>query len=958
MAQDINNFIDPKLISSLEQINNQLIAAGTNVDKLVPSINALAEAQKALGKSNEDNNSKRKKLTEAERDAAKLAKQLEAAEKKLISVQKGQQDILIKTRTEIVKNTKATRDLQKAQSAQKGSTEQLSAVNTILEKRLKSVNQTTDKGRKSADLLRSAIDKNNKKISEQSSALTKQKINIRNYSSAIGNLARQFAGALGLTSLAFLFVNVLKGSFNTIREFTKENAVLAGVLGKQRKEIKELTNQAINLGSVYPVTASEVNKLQVSFARLGFSQQEIINLTEATIQGSIALNSSLDQTATLVGAVVLAYQNLGTSNATEIIDKITLATQRSSLSFSSLETGIPKVAGAADALNISLSTTLVHLGIAHDATLDASIAATSMRNIYLELSARGLTLNEALGLINNSSNKLNTSFDLFGKRGAIVGLALANNIDRAIEFEDVIDKAGGTTQRVAEEQMATLDGSIKGLSSSWEKFILGFKGSEGIFRKVIDSLAIAIDTFSNDSISSLRKLIEFMTVGIIPAASKIQRRLNGVTKAISGASVKDLEFTIKTNEEKLKNGSKTDKLVLDMLKNRLQQQRIIEIKAKQDEAAQDKKALGDKRLSIIAAISELNDEEIAIVLEKNKELLKNDEFAANVKAALASRELKNEQEKLDKIKDKNKEHAEDLKTLYENLDNELFNLNVLFAKKVTSETDKYFDRILERTLTIKQEIANAISDFPLEDEQTEEVDEKALSAFRSTEQKKLDILDKNAEIKRNNEEEYKQMAIDASRDLTNFLFNQKVSGLQREFQAAEGNAKKQAEISRKIAQQEKKQAMFNVAINTAVAVSKVWSQTGIFAIAAQIPVLVMGALQAGLIAAQPIPTFATGTNYAPGGTALVGEAGRELIINPSGKISLAENPALVNLERGSKVIPNAKTENMLNDKNIVSELKLTRKAIQRMPRQRNESQFAIRQRAYLDGYKSNKHRLN
>ncbi|MEP0004400.1 MAG: hypothetical protein ABJ387_01355 [Balneola sp.] len=44
-----------------------------------------------------------------------------------------------------------------------------------------------------------------------------------------------------------------------------------------------------------------------------------------------------------------------------------------------------------------------------------------------------------------------------------------------------------------------------------------------------------------------------------------------------------------------------------------------------------------------------------------------------------------------------------------------------------------------------------------------------------------------------------------------------------------------------------------VAANTAVAVSKVWGQTGIFGLAAQVPVLAMGAIQAATVLAQPNP---------------------------------------------------------------------------------------------------------
>ena len=40
---DINQFIDPKLLDSLVKINEQLVIAGTNIDKLITSIKKFEE---------------------------------------------------------------------------------------------------------------------------------------------------------------------------------------------------------------------------------------------------------------------------------------------------------------------------------------------------------------------------------------------------------------------------------------------------------------------------------------------------------------------------------------------------------------------------------------------------------------------------------------------------------------------------------------------------------------------------------------------------------------------------------------------------------------------------------------------------------------------------------------------------------------------------------------------------
>jgi tape measure domain-containing protein len=121
----------------------------------------------------------------------------------------------------------------------------------------------------------------------------------------------------------------------------------------------------------------------------------------------------------------------------------------------------------------------------------------------------------------------------------------------------------------------------------------------------------------------------------------------------------------------------------------------------------------------------------------------------------------------------------------------------------------------------------------------------------------------------------------------------------------EGNAGKQAQIKEalaaKIAQIEKKEgrrkkalAIAEATVNTAVAITKaIASAPPPFNVPAIVAASIAGAAQIATIAATP---FARGTAYAPGGTALVGEQG----------------PELINLPRGSQVFPTPKTNAMLS----------------------------------------------
>lgn len=76
--------------------------------------------------------------------------------------------------------------------------------------------------------------------------------------------------------------------------------------------------------------------------------------------------------------------------------------------------------------------------------------------------------------------------------------------------------------------------------------------------------------------------------------------------------------------------------------------------------------------------------------------------------------------------------------------------------------------------------------------------------------------------------------------------------------------------------------------------------------AAQIPIAIAtGALQAAVIAAQPIPKYAKGTEDHPGGLAVVGDGGKkELAVLPDGGYYVTPNvPTLVDLPKGTEVLP-------------------------------------------------------
>lgn len=228
----------------------------------------------------------------------------------------------------------------------------------------------------------------------------------------------------------------------------------------------------------------------------------------------------------------------------------------------------------------------------------------------------------------------------------------------------------------------------------------------------------------------------------------------------------------------------------------------------------------------------------------------------------------------------------------------------------------------ENRLKVEEELTKTLGD--LDNELTDQyVDNKERE--KAADEEKLERMRKEAEFLN----EFTQLGV----DLTNQLYDNQIAksqqaadeqianlqkrydaGLISEDQFEKGKLniqkkadKEQAKLKRKQAIADKAAALINIAINTAVAISKVLGQTGIFGLAAWIPIAALGALQAGIVAAKPIPTFAGGTESTPD-TFIAGEKGRELMVTPSGELVMADKPTLYTGMHGTKVIPNTETE--------------------------------------------------
>ena len=115
--------------------------------------------------------------------------------------------------------------------------------------------------------------------------------------------------------------------------------------------------------------------------------------------------------------------------------------------------------------------------------------------------------------------------------------------------------------------------------------------------------------------------------------------------------------------------------------------------------------------------------------------------------------------------------------------------------------------------------------------------------------------------------------------------------------------KKRLKEQQKQAKLEKANALVQIAINTAIAISKVLAQTGIFGLAAWIPIAALGAVQATAVLAQPIPKYKDGLDRADKDhIGMINDGGRQEYIERDGEILTTTNKnAIVALKKNDKV---------------------------------------------------------
>lgn len=323
--------------------------------------------------------------------------------------------------------------------------------------------------------------------------------NVGNYTSALKGMrsaaakATNILGQLGLAMGAGL---IARNAFNVIADFEQANATLASVLGTTADQTKNLQKVQEDLGASTSFTAAQVAELQIEFAKLGFTQEEIAKATEGTLFLAKAAGTDLANAAAIAGSTLRGF-GLNADQTGRVTDVMAKSFSTTALDIEKFGESMKYVAPIAKAAGLSIEETTAMLGALANAGISGSQAGTSLRMVLNQMAKTGKPANEAIKELAANGLDLAGAEEEVGRNAQTALLILSEQTAQVDTLTETFNGAAGSAKAMAEIQDNTLLGSIQRLSSAWEAWLINLNKSGGAgrtFRTFIDFLTKNLPT--------------------------------------------------------------------------------------------------------------------------------------------------------------------------------------------------------------------------------------------------------------------------------------------------------------------------------------------------------------------------------------------------------------------------------------------------------------------------------
>ena len=310
-------------------------------------------------------------------------------------------------------------------------------------------------------------------------------------SQTMGNIQKMGAGMTAAVTAPIVALGA--SSFKTAAEFEQSMAKVAAVSGATGKEFQALEQDALRLGSSTSFTASEVSGLQLEFAKLGFTSDEITKVTEATLNLAKASGSDLARSAEVAGATLRGF-GLEANETERVTDVMASSFSTTALDMESFAEAMKYVAPVANAAGISIEDTTAMLGSLANAGIKGSQAGTSLKRIMSELGSEGGSVSEKIKMLAAEGITMGSAMDEVGRNAQSALLVLGKSTGQTDELAEAYRNSAGSAKSMAGIMDNTSVGAMARMQSAIEGAQIAFGK---VLAPVVEKVAKFIETLAN-----------------------------------------------------------------------------------------------------------------------------------------------------------------------------------------------------------------------------------------------------------------------------------------------------------------------------------------------------------------------------------------------------------------------------------------------------------------------------
>lgn len=403
-----------------------------------------------------------------------------------------------------------------------------------LRREMQQLNKKDPKFAQKQSALQGQIAATNKKFKSQVNAIKGVQNSTKQLTTSAGRMINTFKSAAVAIASAFAvraIVGSIKGVIKVMADFEAKMAAVRAISGATDEEFKKLEKSALSLGASTVFTARQVAELQEEYARLGFTTEEIVAATDATLALASATGESLSNSAQTAGSVLRAFGYEATQTQ-RIAETMAASFTNSALNLERFTESMKFAAPVAASVGFTVEETTTMLMKLADSGLHGSIAGNALKKIFLELGTEGSKLSKKLGgpvqgieqlddaliKLQQSGMSAGEATELLGQRASPAFLALLESAGGLGELNDMLSETEGTVSQMAAIRLDTLQGDITLMKSALEGLGLALGDSMNLgLRQLVFRFTEWIRSITNseEKLNKLKNTLKAVALGIV-----------------------------------------------------------------------------------------------------------------------------------------------------------------------------------------------------------------------------------------------------------------------------------------------------------------------------------------------------------------------------------------------------------------------------------------------------------